>query len=109
MNRKTFANQIAYLSAAYDREVSTEVAGVYWHQLGSLPDAPFIEAVESYVNASKFWPTVAELRELTQASMRNSAPTALPAPEISTESVLRQHARLIGVDEDAYVEEVLNS
>ena len=108
MNQKTFASQIAYLSAAYDREVSTEVAGVYWHQLGTLPDAPFIEAVTSHVNTSKFWPTVAELREATRTSMLNNAPKALPYPEVNTDAVLRDHARILGVDEDRYVSQILN-
>jgi len=103
-----FAKQIAYLSAAYDREVQQQTAAVYWQQLGSLPDKPFVQAVELHVNESRYFPTVAELRELTQSFIRREGPALLPAPEITAEAVLRQHARLIGADEDQYVEELLN-
>ena len=109
MKEKTFAEQMAYLSAAYDRPIPKERAAVYWHQLGSMPDKPFVEAVQSHVNASGRLPYVSELRDLTQAAIRKHGPTALPPPDVSTEAVLRQHARILGVDEDSYVEEVLKT
>ena len=108
MNKQTFTQQIAYLSAAYEREISTEVAAVYWHQLGSLPDAPFTEAVEKHVAGSGRFPRVSELRALTQLAIRRDGPALLPPPDISTEDVLRDHARLIGADEDRYVKKILN-
>ena len=70
MEEKTFVEQIAYLSAAYDREISTETSAVYWHQLSSLPDAPFRMAVVQHVARSKHFPRVSELREVTQTVMR---------------------------------------
>lgn len=108
MNKKTFAEQMAYLSAAYEREVSTEIAGVYWHQLGSLPDAPFVDAVVQHVANCDRFPRISQLRALTQAAIRTHGPKALPAPVVSTEAVLRDHARILGVDEDKYIAEVLN-
>ena len=105
MDQKTFTQQIAYLSAAYEREVRKETAAVYWHQLSSLPDEPFIAAVAMHVAESRFFPTVAELRQLTRTAMQRTGPTLLSTPNVSTEAVLRQHARLIGVDEEEYLAE----
>lgn len=103
MKQETFVSQISYLSAAYDREVSELQAAVYFKQLGEVPDQQFINAVEMHVNRSRFFPTVAELRELLQYSTGHQNAELLSAPQVSTDSVLREHARLIGVDEDKYV------
>ena len=108
MEKSTFAKQMAYLSAAYESTITKERVAVYWHQLGNLPDSAFSEAVVTHVNVSRSFPRVCELRELAQAAIRRTAPRALEPPRVSTEAVLRGHARILGVNEEEYVDEMLN-
>ena len=61
MEKKTFQQGMAYLAAAYGMELSKERAAVYWDQLGSLRDEPFMEAVRTAVNHGERFPTVAQL------------------------------------------------
>ena len=61
MEKKTFQQGMAYLAAAYGMELSKERAAVYWDQLGSLRDEPFMEAVRTAVNHGERFPTVALL------------------------------------------------
>jgi len=63
MERKTFQQGMAYLVAAYGMELSKERAAVYWDQLGSLRDEPFMEAVRSAVNHGERFPAVARICE----------------------------------------------
>ncbi len=78
MERKNFQKMVAYLAAAYDEEVTRDRAGVYWHQLASLPDEPFAAAVYDHVSHSRYFPTVADLIEATQAQMRRREPIEVP-------------------------------
>lgn len=107
MEKSTFAKQIAYLSAAYECTVTKERVAVYWHQLGNLPDDAFSEAVVTHVNVSRSFPRVSELRELVQAVIRRNVPKVLQSANVSTEALLREHARILGVNEDKYVDEKL--
>ena len=38
----------------------------------------------------------------------NTAPTVLEPPRVSTEAVFRGHARILGVNEEDYIDEMLN-
>ena len=107
MQKRAFARQMAYLSAAYECSVTKERAAVYWHQLGNLPGAAFAEAVVTHVNVSRSFPKVSELRELAQTVIRRNGPKVLESPTVSTEAVLRDHARILGVNEEQYINEIL--
>ncbi|OED39735.1 hypothetical protein AB833_14040 [Chromatiales bacterium (ex Bugula neritina AB1)] len=98
---------MAYLSAAYECTITKERVAVYWHQLGNLPDSAFSEAVVAHVNANRSFPRVCELRELAQAVIRRTGPKVLEPPRVSTEAVLRGHARILGVNEEEYISEML--
>ena len=70
MDKTAFQQALAYLSAAYDVELSAERAAVYWDQLGGLEAEPFGEAVRVQVGVGRRFPTVAELRELYRDRLR---------------------------------------
>ncbi len=70
MDRRTFQEQMAYLAAAYSKEITKEMAAVYWDQLGGLQDEAFIAAVRQTVGHSQWFPTVAELRRNYRDELR---------------------------------------
>lgn len=92
MEQQTFVKQIAYLSAAYSIEVSKETAAVYWHQLGGLPDEPFVDAVQQHVAHSRYFPRVSELRESAQTVMRRAI-TAQPVAKLTRDTHDREKAK----------------
>lgn len=70
MDERTFQQGMSYLAAAYGVEVTKERAAVYWDQLGSLRDEPFLAAVNAVVGSERRFPTVAQLRECYRAELR---------------------------------------
>jgi hypothetical protein len=70
MDKRTFQEQMAYLAAAYSKEITKEMAAVYWDQLGGLQDEAFIAAVRQTVGHSQWFPTVAELRRNYRDELR---------------------------------------
>ena len=62
----------------------------------------------AHVNANRNFPRVCELRELAQAVIRRTGPKVLEPPTVSAEAVLRGHARILGVNEEEYIDEMLN-
>ncbi|OED41231.1 hypothetical protein AB833_10075 [Chromatiales bacterium (ex Bugula neritina AB1)] len=76
------------------------------HDLGCI-DKAFAEAVVTHVNVSRHFQRVCESRELAQAVIRRTAPKVLEPPRVSTEAVLRGHARILGVTEAEYIDEML--
>lgn len=67
---------MSYLSAAYNQEITTERAAVYWDQLAGLRDEAFMAAVRVAVGNEKRFPTVARLRELYREELRRVAMSA---------------------------------
>jgi hypothetical protein len=61
VEKKTFQQGMAYLAAAYGMELSKERAAVYWDQLGSLRDKPFMQAVRLTVSHGERFPAVAQI------------------------------------------------
>ena len=78
MDKQTFQRSMAYLAAAYSREITTEQAAVYWDQLGSLDADAFLEAVRAQVGHSSRFPTVAELRVHYREALRRRADASAP-------------------------------
>lgn len=78
MDKQTFQRSMAYLAAAYSREITTEQAAVYWDQMGSLDGAAFQEAVRAAVGHSPRFPSVAELREHYRDALRRRAEANAP-------------------------------
>ncbi len=94
MEEATFQRALAYLAAAYDREVTKERAAVYWDQLGNLEDEPFLEAVQMVVGTDERFPTVARLRGIYRQCLQRRR-TALPyLPQIDKQRGLDHLARL---------------
>ena len=69
MDKTVFQQGMAYLSAAYSKEITKETAAVYWDQLGNLQDEPFMVAVRQTVGHCRWFPTVAELRRFYRDEM----------------------------------------
>lgn len=67
---------VAVLKAAYPRqELGEDTVGLYERALADVPAAAGRAAVEQHIATSRWWPTIAELRELV-AETRLSLPTA---------------------------------
>ena len=105
MDKAIFQQGMSYLAAAYDKELTTHRAAVYWDQLGSLDGDAFCTACKSVVGADDRFPSVARLREFYQAVLhtRRARVVSLPREE-STDSVLREHARMAGIPEQEYLQ-----
>lgn len=54
-----------------------------------------------HMSVCRNFPRECELRELAQAAIRRTAPKVLEPQRVSTEAVLREHARILGVSECA--------
>jgi hypothetical protein len=96
MEKETFQRGMAYLAAAYDREVSRERAAVYWDQLGGLHDEPFLVACKVAVGSLDRFPTVSRLRELYSDELRRvtmAARPKLPPPGKVSREKVRQMIR----------------
>lgn len=79
MDKQTFQRSMAYLAAAYSKEITTEQAAVYWDQLGNLDGMLFQEAVRACVGHNRRFPLVAELREHYRDAVRSRCKTKIPA------------------------------
>ena len=71
MDQETFRENMAYLSAAYDKALSKERLAVYWNQLGGLRDDLFTDCIRQLVNNHRHFPFVADVREYYRAQLRN--------------------------------------
>ena len=77
---------------------------VFEYKDGRLKEA-FCTACKSVVGADDRFPSVARLREFYQAVLhqRRARVVSLPREE-STDSVLREHARMAGIPEQEYLQ-----
>ena len=77
MDRDTWAGLYRKLTIAFNKPISGEQAGIMFEALQDLPNERMHEAITRTIRTSKHWPTVADLREQTQAvavaEYRNSA------------------------------------
>lgn len=91
MDKATFQKGMAYLAAAFDLELTRERAAVYWDQLGSLQDEPFLAACKIAVGTGERFPVVARLRDLYREELRrvsmNTVPKLPPPNSVSRERV----------------------
>ncbi len=69
MNHETFKAGMAYMAAAYSKELNTQISAVYWDQLGELHGDEFMIAVRQAVGCCKWFPTVAEIRQMYGEAM----------------------------------------
>ncbi len=65
MSRQDVIKVLAMLTAAYNRDLPKETAQVYVEMLADLEPGPLTTAATECVALSRFFPTVAELREGT--------------------------------------------
>ena len=84
MEERTFGELMAYLAAAYGREITQEQAAVYWDQLQDLDDEVLLAAMRAVVATEERLPTVAVLRrayrEERYRARQAQPPPALPGP-----------------------------
>ena len=66
MNQGTL-EAIAYLATVYGTELPEERTFLYYAELEDLPTAALTEAVREIARTSKWFPTIAEIRETTKA------------------------------------------
>ncbi|MBK1727650.1 hypothetical protein [Halorhodospira neutriphila] len=101
MREQTFGEAMAYLAAAYRREITQEQAAVYWDQLQDLEDDPFMTAVKMTVQTEDRLPSVATLRYAYREERRRARqaqpPPSLPPPmdpEVARYYIERMRAML---------------
>lgn len=83
MNRKFFNEQFAALMTAYAGTMKMPDAKieVYWEMLKDLPQAEFGEAVKEWLSESKWFPTIAELGDLTLPPITELTPYNSHTPQ----------------------------
>ena len=103
MREQTFGELMAYLSAAYRREITREQAAVYWEQLQDLDDDVLRRAMRTVVANEERLPSVAALRrayrEERHRSRQAQPPPALPgpvSPEVAEYYIARMRAAVLG-------------
>ena len=64
---------LAALAVAFDREVSDERNRLYLEHLGDLTPLVVLDAMRSAIRSCKFFPSIAELRELAGAGTGGAA------------------------------------
>lgn len=101
MEQQTFGEAMAYLAAAYNREITREQAAVYWDQLRDLEDEVFMAAVKTTVSHEDRMPSVATLRWACREERRRARqaqpPPSLTAPadpEVAQHYLQRMRAML---------------
>lgn len=75
-DRKQFAQLCALLSQAFDKEMSTLLANIYFDSLKDFSIEQVACAVEQAIKSRKFFPKVAELRELIEGGADDRAAQA---------------------------------
>lgn len=73
---REFRQQIELLCAAFDKQISETLIDVYFAGLADLPMEMIARAVAQAVRTLKFFPKVAELRELCEGSQTERATRA---------------------------------
>ena len=70
MNRKLFAATMVLLGHYFDKEISETNMTLYFEGLSDLPEEPVIAAMRETIRRCKFFPRVAEIRELVAEAER---------------------------------------
>jgi hypothetical protein len=86
MSKEGVVRALATLSAAYQRELTDPTIALYIEALGDLDDNALMGASLDATVTSKFFPTIAELRE--RAVFRQHPQGQPPAPEMAWNEVM---------------------
>ncbi len=65
MSKEDAASALAVLTAAYNRELPKPTARLYIQALSDLPSEPLAKAVNVLIKSSRWFPTIADVRETT--------------------------------------------
>lgn len=86
MSRQGVVKALATLSAAYQRELTDPTIALYIEALSDLDDQALMGATLDVAVISKFFPTIAELRE--RAVFRQHPQGQPPAPEMAWNEIM---------------------
>ena len=87
MSKEGVVRALATLSAAYQRELTDPTIALYMEALNDLDDRALMSACESVIVTSRFFPTIAELRERAVFALHPEG--APPAPEMAWAEVMK--------------------
>ena len=72
MNRKIFRKSMGELSLVFNNEVDEYKSELYWENLRDLKNDDFAKAVKFLIQNNKFFPTIAEIRQVATGSQAES-------------------------------------
>jgi uracil phosphoribosyltransferase len=75
-NQETFKHRMATLGELFGKEISQELAQIYWDVLKPYSNEQFTRAVEIHCRTGKFFPRPAELIDLMAGSANEEAAVA---------------------------------
>jgi hypothetical protein len=70
VNREQFASTMLLLGVAFDAEITETRMTIYFEALRDLPEEQVLAAMRETIKRCKFFPRVAEIRDLVEESRR---------------------------------------
>lgn len=73
MNKKTFAENMELMSENFGKEMSETFTKLYWQRFKDMSDEAFKEMCLKAIDTLKWFPKIAELKELVQIKLEDRA------------------------------------
>jgi len=87
-NRKAFLDQLRLLSELFEKEVSVDLADLYWRVFEDWDDETFNRACLEAARRCRWFPKPAELRELIEGGRGDEGPRYDPSPETPEQTAM---------------------